>query len=652
MSQETKEVLKGKKFKWSDILSGFNSVRTKEEKERAIMSGMVGNVPYESEMVSEWKTPFLFYKFFLYSFVMMILIFVCSYMYDFGDALLVSIVPYIIPVTMLIFIWELNIPRNIPITDMIFIMFFSGIVCFLVIFFINDITGIDYADSSVFTAPLLSVVSKLLLVCIFLRKKSRGYGLNGILIGAAVGAGCSIMETADDLFYLAGYAGQITGVMGLIIVRILMVIGGPILWTASYAGALALAKGRETLKGKHLGDSLFLICLIGTYLIEVLWDYDITGFFNRFTDSSVAVGIYTFLYGYQGKYILLTVISWILFLFVARKGVEQVIDIAECAKADQKRWNSKIAANYAGKVEIYGMNGKHGGKKFTTSSAPVLFGRDSSCTIKFSEDTKGISAVHCEIKKQGEDYVLIDRNSSYGTFWNNGERLESGKPYILRDNMEFYLASAENSYKVSVRKEENISLKEEMKVGRRTNQIDGAEESGKNFYLACGVVIVGMFLALYMTSGGLAGLSANTQDESTEEDTSGFYGAWVSNSNYDIKSIILNNIDNVVTQSDIGLFKESTANGITFTQDGMAYCTYNGTAIDYAKFTYSIVDDSTLHLQWSYDSIDLEGSVESFGIGIGVSKTMGDETGFDVKYDVDGDMMQLNFAGQNLTLYK
>lgn len=651
MSQGTKEVLKGKKFKWSDILSGFNGVKTKEEKERAIMSGMAGNVPYESEMVREWKPPFLFYKFFLYSVVMMFFIFVCSYMYDFGDALLVSIVPYIIPLTMLIFIWELNVPRNIPITDVMFITFFSGIVCYLLIFFMIDITGISYADNSVFTEPLLSVVSRLLLVCIFLRKKSRGYGLNGILIGAAVGAGYSIMETADELFYLAEYAGHISGVMGLIIVRILMVIGGSVLWTASYGGALALAKGRETLKGKHLADSLFLICLIGTYLIEVLWDYDITAFFIRFADSNVAVGLYTFLYVYQGKYILLIVVSWILFLFVARKGMEQVIDIAECARADQKKWDNKIAANYTGKAEVYGVHGEYGGKKITVTAAPVLFGRDSSCAVRFPQDTKGISAAHCEIKKQGKNYVLTDKNSTYGTFWSSGEKLEPGKPYILRDNMEFYLASAENSFKVSVRKEENVLLKDEVKVGRRTNETEGAEESGKNFYIACCVVIAVMFLALYVTSGARAGLSVIGQDDIAGENTAGFCGAWQSDSEYNVKNIILDNIDNLVTTLEIGVFKSSMADGITFTQDGMAYCTYNGVAIDYAKFTYSIVDDSTLHLQWVYDSLDAEISVSS-GVEAGISKTIGAETGFDVKYTVDGNSMQLNFAGQNLTLYK
>lgn len=654
MSMDTKELFKGKNFKWSKVLSGFNSSKTREEKERQFMSGLPGQVPYESEMIEEWQPPFLFYKFFIYSLVMMVLVFVCSYLYGVGNALLVSVVPYMIPVTMLVFIWELNVPRNISVLDLLGVTVFSGIICYFVIYFTGDVTGINYTDMSVFTLPLLAVVAKVLVLCVFLRKKSRGYGLNGLVIGAAVGAGYSILTVADDLFYVAEYAGQITGVMGLVIVRIVMVVGGDIVWTAAIGGALALAKGKEALKGKHLGNSLFLICLIGTYFIEVLWNYDITNFFARFSDSKAAVVIYTFLYIYQGKYILLTIISWALFLYIGRKGMEQVIEIADRAKADKKKWDNKIASSYAGKAEIFGLEGVHGGKKFICTSKAVLFGRDNVCDVKFAQDASGISSEHCEIRKQGENFVLIDRNSSYGTFWMNGERLASGQPYVLRDGAEFYLADERNSYKVAVTREQSTVLKEEMHYGRRTNEIDGVEEAGQNVYIACAAILAVMFLSFYMTSNGAAGLFREETEDSVEN-ASEFYGAWTCDTTFDIKNTILNNIDNVISVLDIKLFKESYANGITFTQDGMAYCTYNGTAIDYAKFACSVVDDSTLYFQWSYESA--EGSLGvSVGAGVsldaGVSKTIGDETGFNVNYQVSGDTMQLKFAGQNLVLYK
>ena len=513
MAQDTKDIFQGKKFKWSNMFSGFNSVKTKEEKERQFMSGLPGNVPYESDMIQEWTPPFLFYKFFIYSLVMLVLIFVCGYMYGFGKALLVSAAPYMIPVTILIFIWELNIPRNISVMDLLYIAVFSGITSYFVIFFVQDVTGFGYTDTSVFAVPLLTVVAKTLLVCIFLRKKSRGYGLNGLAVGAAVGAGYAILTLADDMYYLAEYAGEITGIMGLIVVRFVMVLGGDIIWTAAIGAALALAKGKETLKIRHLGNSLFLICLIGTYLMEALWNYDITDLFSRFADSSVAVGIYTFLYIYQGKNILLLILSWALFFFVARKGVEQALEIAQQAKADKGKWDSKIAANYSGKVDIYGVSGMHAGKKFAGGAGTLVFGRDKSCGVRFAEDAKGISSLHCEIRKQGDHYVLIDKNSSYGTFLKDGKRLEPGKPYVLQDGMEFYLASEENAYKAGIKKEQDEALHSARQYGRRTNEIDGVEESGQNVYIACAVILAVTFLAFYAVSDGAVGLTGGPAQE-------------------------------------------------------------------------------------------------------------------------------------------
>ena len=84
----------------------------------------------------------------------------------------------------------------------------------------------------------------------------------------------------------------------------------------------------------------------------------------------------------------------------------------------------------------------------------------------------------------------------------------------------------------------------------------------------------------------------------------------------------------------------------------MAYCTYNGEVIDYAKFVCSVVDDSTLYFQWSYDGVTVNSGAGVGVASVGVAKPMSDEAVFNVKYEVDGNMMKLNFAGQDLVLYK
>ena len=229
----------------------------------------------------------------------------------------------------------------------------------------------------------------------------------------------------------------------------------------------------------------------------------------------------------------------------------------------------------------------------------------------------------------------------------DGKRLEPGKPYVLQDGMEFYLASEENAYKAGIKKEQDEALHSARQYGRRTNEIDGVEESGQNVYIACAVILAVTFLAFYAVSDGAVGLTGGpAQEQKGESDT--LYGVWRTDETFDVKKLVIDNIDNVLGMAEIGLFKESKANGITITQDGMAYCTYNGATIDYAKFTCGIVDESTVHLQWSYS-----GAYGSVNIGpVGISTPSTYEAGFDVNYQVDGNTLYLDLPGMNLELHK
>ncbi len=79
----------------------------------------------------------------------------------------------------------------------------------------------------------------------------------------------------------------------------------------------------------------------------------------------------------------------------------------------------------------------------------ILMGRDpKKCQIVFPKDTPGISSTHCELKAEGGALVLIDRQSSYGTFLGNGARLDPNQPFELRPGDVFYLANRKNTFKV------------------------------------------------------------------------------------------------------------------------------------------------------------------------------------------------------------
>ena len=56
------------------------------------------------------------------------------------------------------------------------------------------------------------------------------------------------------------------------------------------------------------------------------------------------------------------------------------------------------------------------GATYNLSGTTTMIGRDPSCQICLPADTKGISRRHCQLVIQGNDLILTDLGSTYGTF--------------------------------------------------------------------------------------------------------------------------------------------------------------------------------------------------------------------------------------------
>ncbi|MBS7008433.1 trypsin-like peptidase domain-containing protein [Anaerostipes sp.] len=88
------------------------------------------------------------------------------------------------------------------------------------------------------------------------------------------------------------------------------------------------------------------------------------------------------------------------------------------------------------------------GRKFRVTETTWI-GRDSSkCGIAMPVDTKGVSAVHCEVEPAGDGILLRDLKSTYGTFLANGTKVEPGENRKLKTGDSFYLGGEENRFEV------------------------------------------------------------------------------------------------------------------------------------------------------------------------------------------------------------
>lgn len=121
-----------------------------------------------------------------------------------------------------------------------------------------------------------------------------------------------------------------------------------------------------------------------------------------------------------------------------------IVNESKQIKADTNV-NLNIGNNYP---KIIGVTGYFTSKEFKIGDV-VTVGRDPRRTkITFPDKTKGVSAVHMEIRNVSGRIEIVDLGSTYGTFLSNGNKLAQMVPYIVNKGDSFYLGDKENKFQV------------------------------------------------------------------------------------------------------------------------------------------------------------------------------------------------------------
>lgn len=86
------------------------------------------------------------------------------------------------------------------------------------------------------------------------------------------------------------------------------------------------------------------------------------------------------------------------------------------------------------------------GDHVSVSGQPVMIGRSSACGLRFPNDAPGVSGSHCSVQWDGKtgDFIVMDLNSTYGTFLMSGQKMTPNTPYRMRAGDKFYLADQNN----------------------------------------------------------------------------------------------------------------------------------------------------------------------------------------------------------------
>lgn len=226
---------------------------------------------------------------------------------------------FAVPLTVLMFFFEINIFRNIPFYKVIKYFLLGGALSLIlaILFFSLDFNTDITTYSGALMVGLIEEVAKAAIVAFFLFKEKRSnYILDGLLIGAAVGAGFAAFETAGYILRF-GLQGGNAAMLEIIKIRGFLAPGGHVAWAAIEGAALMYVKGFEKLDKKHFNDKRFLLICLIPIVLHGIWDMPINA-------------------PYAIVQITVSILAWLVIIYFINLGLKQVDDAKKLDKQKNK----------------------------------------------------------------------------------------------------------------------------------------------------------------------------------------------------------------------------------------------------------------------------------------------------------------------------
>lgn len=289
--------------KFQNIFSRVFRNHSELEAERLFIVGTALTTPKISEVKETWPKPWLFARVFIIALLAFAGFYIgVSYFknVNFIPGLII-VGAFAVPFTTLIFFWEMNAPQNIAFYRVIYVVLIGGILSMLVaLLFFNILKN----NINPITIGIAEELAKAIIVVTFVRYRKYKYILNGLLIGAAVGAGFATFETAGYALR-ALLSGDGANLYNTILWRGILAPGGHVAWAALTGAAFCRVQGDHPFKFNMLFHIKFLRVFILVVVMHALWDTPIPGMFP---------------YGH----IFLMAASWIVVFLLIRAGLKEI----------------------------------------------------------------------------------------------------------------------------------------------------------------------------------------------------------------------------------------------------------------------------------------------------------------------------------------
>ena len=292
---------------------------SRAEAEEIFVCGTAKTTPVLSNSGTAWPQPWLYTRILLAFVAAFFMMHLCCENFQNMNAYpgVIFLGAFMVPIATFVFFFELNTPRNISFFTALKIFMVGGCASLLLTTFLFEIVQVKELDyMGAILVGVVEELSKLGIVAYFVfREKSAKYTVNGLLIGAAVGAGFAAFESAGYAFGSllgGGYSAMINNIF----LRGVLAPGGHVVWAAMTGYAVVLVKGDAPFSLNFLGKANFWKIFWIPITLHAIWDMPIE-----------------FLNNIYFVHIVLCIVSWVVIFIIINNCLNQIGQVLQRQEA-------------------------------------------------------------------------------------------------------------------------------------------------------------------------------------------------------------------------------------------------------------------------------------------------------------------------------
>ena len=186
------------KITWLDMFSDSLKKHSRQDMEYAMIAGTSMDSATESNMLQKWRKPWLFRAILIggiaISFIIFAIVYACIQLFEIShiaalNLLFVIVPPIVVPFALMVFFWELNVPRNISIYQLLGYFMVGGMLSILATLIVDIVAPQGAASLAPFSEEPGKLIVAALLIKLFGSNKNRKvYGLSLIHISRRISA--------------------------------------------------------------------------------------------------------------------------------------------------------------------------------------------------------------------------------------------------------------------------------------------------------------------------------------------------------------------------------------------------------------------------------------------------------------------------------